>query len=484
MPKRFGNIILASTGDFPKDTDNKIKGWVEHAGGTFARELSKDVTHLLCSEKAWKRYYPIVKEARRIKSVHIVKLNWLEQSLWSKTGKPLDTAPYLWEQRKVTKCGIRKRKRADLDSPDGEDDVKDKPSKRQKKPKKADAQAKGQTKDRRIAKAGKEFDEACAEFQQYMGKRNYRPFTDKSGFVYLLTLVRKDVLKNRLEKHRVKVRYAPSFTSQHDIFIPITNQAVDPRRKESDVSLSLSGRIEYQSSDTADCDDLPPESPSLPPCPVPLYYFPKPYPYSHNPCVASSLPRQLTSSNPKLRVRIRDPWAQSVQIFVSDESPRAIPNGKPRYSMSNQIPPLNLQELRTRSYAVYTVYSKPGICHYETIAPLGSTFDFAWAAFNKFIKPRIGVEWGELHRGWQRGFKVEDLLKERVGGVDGATDRRRWDVVEPTTIFKHPDGAVGDSLEPAEARATRPTVTMVVNTPKVKAGDQIDARAMTPEDGW
>ena len=61
MPKskKFGSIVLASTGDFLGDKDSKIKGWVEHAGGTFAKELSKDVTHLLCSEKAWKRYYPI-----------------------------------------------------------------------------------------------------------------------------------------------------------------------------------------------------------------------------------------------------------------------------------------------------------------------------------------------------------------------------------------------------------------------------------------
>lgn len=59
MPKKFGKITLASTGDFPRDKDNKIKGWVEHAGGTFAKELSRNVTHLLCSDKAWKRYYPI-----------------------------------------------------------------------------------------------------------------------------------------------------------------------------------------------------------------------------------------------------------------------------------------------------------------------------------------------------------------------------------------------------------------------------------------
>ena len=82
-----------------------------------------------------------------MKSILIVKLKWLEESLLSKTGKPRDAASYLWEQRKVTKCGIKKRKRGDDDLADVNEEVKKKPAKRQKKPTKAD-------KDRKIAKAG------------------------------------------------------------------------------------------------------------------------------------------------------------------------------------------------------------------------------------------------------------------------------------------------------------------------------------------
>lgn len=57
MGKTFRNIVLASTGDFGDKTD-KIKNWVEHAGGTFAKEISKDVTHLVTSHRAWKKYHP------------------------------------------------------------------------------------------------------------------------------------------------------------------------------------------------------------------------------------------------------------------------------------------------------------------------------------------------------------------------------------------------------------------------------------------
>jgi len=260
-------------------------------------------------------------------------------------------------------------------------------------------------------------------------------FTDQSGFVYLLTLVRKDILKNRVEKHRIKVRYAPSFTSKHDTFIPIINQGVDPRRKKSDVGVSPPERIRCQSSDTLECGDLPLENPILPPCPVPLYYFPKPYPYSQNPCIASSLSRQLTPSNPNLRVRIPDPWAQSVQIFVSEERPETIPTGNPKSSTPSAIHHPNLQELRTRTYAGYIVYTKPGSRHVETLITPGSTFDLAWTMFTKFFKKKTNVDWTNLHEGWKRRIKFEDVLKERVGGEDGAADYRPWSVIEPTLTF-------------------------------------------------
>jgi anthranilate synthase/indole-3-glycerol phosphate synthase/phosphoribosylanthranilate isomerase len=178
MPKKFGRIVLASTGDFPGETDNKVKGWVEHAGGTFVKELSKDVTHLVCSEKAWKRYYPIgmfafprllcsitsqaradrwqiVREARRMHTVHIVKLNWLEDSLLSKSGKPLDPAQYEWEQRKV-KPGATKRKRNQEESMDETNEAKKpKPAKRTRTREASDVAGGGRSKNERIEKAGK-----------------------------------------------------------------------------------------------------------------------------------------------------------------------------------------------------------------------------------------------------------------------------------------------------------------------------------------
>lgn len=91
-----------------------------------------------------------------MKSVYIVKLNWLEDSLLSKSGKPLDTAKYQWEQKKVTKCGIKKRKRSDDDEgvEDGNEAKEARSTKRARKRKQTDAEGAAASKDKRIEKAG------------------------------------------------------------------------------------------------------------------------------------------------------------------------------------------------------------------------------------------------------------------------------------------------------------------------------------------
>ncbi|OAL36599.1 hypothetical protein AYO20_04215 [Fonsecaea nubica] len=67
-----------------------------------------------------------------------------------------------------------------------------------------DSETKDLTKDERIELAGHDIDDACGQFEEKMKTRDYRPFVDESGFVYRFTLVRKDILKNRLAKHRMK----------------------------------------------------------------------------------------------------------------------------------------------------------------------------------------------------------------------------------------------------------------------------------------
>lgn len=45
----------------------------------------------------------LVKEARRLRTIRIVRLEWLEDSLMSKSRRPLDTKKYEYEHRKMPK---------------------------------------------------------------------------------------------------------------------------------------------------------------------------------------------------------------------------------------------------------------------------------------------------------------------------------------------------------------------------------------------
>ena len=51
---------VAVTGDFGSARSHeKMKQWVEKNGGTFSKEITKSVTHLVCSKEEWKRKGPM-----------------------------------------------------------------------------------------------------------------------------------------------------------------------------------------------------------------------------------------------------------------------------------------------------------------------------------------------------------------------------------------------------------------------------------------
>jgi twin BRCT domain len=58
--KSFRGIHLAHTDDFGYKND-KIRLWVINNGGAFSKDLNEEVTHLVCSKKAWKGYKDIGK---------------------------------------------------------------------------------------------------------------------------------------------------------------------------------------------------------------------------------------------------------------------------------------------------------------------------------------------------------------------------------------------------------------------------------------
>lgn len=59
--RTFKNKVICHTNDFKDKINENIKKWIESNGGKFSRELTPEVTHLIASKKAWKKYYPIGK---------------------------------------------------------------------------------------------------------------------------------------------------------------------------------------------------------------------------------------------------------------------------------------------------------------------------------------------------------------------------------------------------------------------------------------
>ncbi|KAJ5975730.1 hypothetical protein N7481_009437 [Penicillium waksmanii] len=94
MGKTFEKIRLCSVGKL-QDAD-KIPQWVRANGGDYTKSIDSRTTHLVTTKEAYKQNVEAVKEAKSLKNVKIVSFDWLEDSLLSKTRRPLKETPYLW----------------------------------------------------------------------------------------------------------------------------------------------------------------------------------------------------------------------------------------------------------------------------------------------------------------------------------------------------------------------------------------------------
>jgi hypothetical protein len=177
-----------------------------------------------------------------------------------------------------------------------------------------------------------EFNKQIEEFETIMQAKGYHPYADSTGFLYLIVLVRRDIEKNLIERHRVKVRH-----SSPSVFASTGSH-------------------------------------SHPTCPVRHVRFPAPYPFAAYPVVEAHQPNSFRfkplSSNRKLRVPIPNPWAHCLQLFESDDTPR--------------------------KYACYLAYTagRPGVKREtQELAPVNSDWEFAWGMFTKIFKLKTGVDW-------------------------------------------------------------------------------------------
>lgn len=274
-----------------------------------------------------------------------------------------------------------------------------------------------------------------------MQTEGYHPYTDSTGFLYLIVLIRRDIEKNLIERHRIKVRY-------------------------SSPSLVINTSANCHATST---------------CPTQHLRFPEPYPFAAYPVVVARRPKHLTfkpfsiCSTRKLRVPIPNPWAHCLQLFESNITPR--------------------------TYACYLSYTagRPGVKkETQDLAPVGSTWEFAWAMFTKVFKLKTGVAWNE-----------RPGLSERPHAthlqIDGATAgilKKHFEYMTPRMNSPHglrysagftdmTSVKTRNSEEKVAENARqgingtperRSNVTLVM--PGMAALDDVEVSARTPESGW
>ena len=96
-------IVVA--GQYREYPNAKVSGWISNLGGDASTSVSTSTTHVVATEKAWKRKDLAVKNALRLNKqgeadIKIVSFDWLEDSVNNKTKKR--EGPYLWEKLDAT----------------------------------------------------------------------------------------------------------------------------------------------------------------------------------------------------------------------------------------------------------------------------------------------------------------------------------------------------------------------------------------------
>ena len=100
--KSLNKCYIVIAGQYRVDKyQNNVPGWIQSAGGRTQSQVDDNTTHVLASEKAWKRKDGAVTKALKLnqeegRDIKIVSFDWLEDCANNRSKKK--EGPYLWEK--------------------------------------------------------------------------------------------------------------------------------------------------------------------------------------------------------------------------------------------------------------------------------------------------------------------------------------------------------------------------------------------------
>ena len=92
---------VAVAGQYREYPYAKVSGWISNLGGNASTTVTMSTTHVVATDKAWKRKDPAVAAALKSNEeddadIKIVNFDWLEDSVNTRSKKREN--PYLWEK--------------------------------------------------------------------------------------------------------------------------------------------------------------------------------------------------------------------------------------------------------------------------------------------------------------------------------------------------------------------------------------------------
>ncbi|KAG9691397.1 hypothetical protein KCU95_g7156, partial [Aureobasidium melanogenum] len=217
MAPKFKNAVICFSGTFDEPATT-LQKWTEANGGTYARKLTPDTTHLIVSEANWRARVPEVKTALEDTTVKIVNYEWFDDKLRLSTR--VTETKYLWltidaeqqkQEAKEAKAAEREAKRAEKEK-----------ERKKKEAEKVDYAAAFMSHTNAVARVedsseneessgedsaaeqtrslAQQFAKGAKQAKQDLMSENHHIYMDQTGFVYDVVVTKASVELSRLEK--------------------------------------------------------------------------------------------------------------------------------------------------------------------------------------------------------------------------------------------------------------------------------------------